>query len=192
MQLPLFPLHTVLFPDGRLSLRIFEARYLDMVSACLRTDTGFGVCLINEGREVGPSPTIFGVGTLARIIDWEQREGGLLGITVQGEQRFRVQQTQEQPDQLLIGEVEVLPHEAEVALPEEFLSLSALLRRIVDELGAPYDGMPSHYDRAGWVGARLTELLPLEPEVKHALLELDDPLVRLFRLRDAMLNMNIA
>jgi len=81
---PLFPLHTVLFPGGPLPLRIFEARYLDMVSDCLKRDRGFGVVLIEQGREVGEAASCHEVGTLARIIDWDKRDHGLLEIICQG------------------------------------------------------------------------------------------------------------
>ena len=88
VTLPLFPLHTVLFPGGLLPLRIFESRYLDMISDCLRNDRGFGVCLISAGREVGDGAECFDVGTLARIQDWDSTPDGLLGIIARGEQRF--------------------------------------------------------------------------------------------------------
>ena len=114
-ELSLFPLGTVLFPDGPLALRIFEPRYLDMVSACLRNDQPFGVCLIRSGREVGAAASPFAVGTLARIVDWHRSDDGLLGIVALGTRRFRVLETRTQPDQLLVGRLEVID-EPEVAL----------------------------------------------------------------------------
>ena len=92
MNIPLFPLSTVLFPEGELKLRLFEPRYLDMVSECLRMDTGFGICLISAGKEAGQAAEFFSLGTYARIIDFEQMSDGLLGINVRGERRFRVEQ----------------------------------------------------------------------------------------------------
>ena len=62
-NIPLFPLHTVLYPDGQLPLRIFEPRYVDMVSKCLKNNMGFGVCLIKQGAETGPAATCFNIGT---------------------------------------------------------------------------------------------------------------------------------
>ncbi|WP_018952604.1 LON peptidase substrate-binding domain-containing protein [Thioalkalivibrio sulfidiphilus] len=188
ITLPLFPLNTVLFPGGLLPLRIFETRYIDMVRQCLRTDSGFGVCMIREGAEVGQAAEVQPVGTLAMIADWEGRPDGLLGITARGERRFRILRTWVQPDQLLMGEVEWLDEPAATPLPEEFLSLATLAERILTELGEPYASLPREPDNAVWVGARLAELLPVDHTVKQRMLETDDPLARLFMLRDAMLN----
>ena len=83
-MIPLFPLNTVLFPDGLLPLRIFEPRYVDMISECLKSGTGFGVCLISDGQETGQAASIYEIGTLANIVDFQTEEDGLLGITVLG------------------------------------------------------------------------------------------------------------
>lgn len=182
LSIPLFPLHTVLFPGGPLALRIFEARYLDMVSRCLRQDSGFGVVLIRNGNEVGEVPEVYEVGTLGRISYWEQRRDGLLGITVTGEQRFRILERVIEPNQLMVAEVELLPNEPAVAVPAEYQPLVKMLLKIVEELGHPYVTMPKAYDDSAWVGARLAELLPLELVQKQHLLQLHDPLERLERL----------
>ena len=89
-KLPLFPLKSVLFPDGALSLKVFETRYLDMLSQCEKCAGGFGICLISEGSEVGVVPQIFSVGTLVQITFWEHRKDGLLAVSVKGEQKFKV------------------------------------------------------------------------------------------------------
>ena len=191
-RMPLFPLHTVLFPEGLLSLRIFEARYIDMVRDALRSNSPFGICHIREGDEVGGQAEIYPVGTSARIVDWSQTPDGLLGITVRGERKFRVVQSAEEDNGLLVGQVEWLPEESDTPLPPEFDSLGQLCQRILDEIGGPYAEAPQHCERAGWVGARLAELLPLPHETKQALLEMDDPLARLFQLRDAMLDAHLA
>ena len=80
VRIPLFPLNTVLFPGGPLPLRIFETRYIDMISERMREDAPFGVLLIKEGHEAGPAST-YEIGTLARITDWYQGSDGLLGIS---------------------------------------------------------------------------------------------------------------
>ncbi|MBA3731009.1 MAG: LON peptidase substrate-binding domain-containing protein [Gammaproteobacteria bacterium] len=182
-QLPLFPLNTVIFPGGLLPLRIFEPRYLDMVSACLRTDTGFGVCLLKSGWATDRSARIHPVGTLCKIVDWTKLPDGLLGVTAQGTQRIRVVSSQVRSDHLMIGEVEPLPAEAELPLPMEFIELSALLRQIIDEIGPPYSDTPARYDQCAWVAGRLSELLPLQMAVKQRLLEADDVRGRLALLR---------
>lgn len=191
MELPLFSLNTVLFPGGVLPLRIFETRYIDMVRRCLREDGGFGVCLIREGAEVGAPAAVYEIATEAHIIDWEQRSDGLLGIVAEGRRKLRVLRTWAMPDRLLMGEVEPLPEEPRVLLPVEFESLGQLLQRILGEIGPPYSNLQMQLDDASWVGSRLTELLPLEHADKQRLLELDDPLARLFHLRDAMVQINL-
>jgi len=182
LTIPLFPLHSVLFPGGPLALRIFESRYLDMVSHCLKEESGFGVVLIREGREVGEAPLVYEIGTLGRISDWEQRKDGLLGITVTGEQRFRILETAVQPNQLMTAEVALLPTPPARELPKQYATLASLLQRILDELHHPYAALERHYDDAEWVGGRLAELLPLDLAQKQRLLQEDDPLVRLERL----------
>lgn len=189
-RLPLFPLHSALLPGGLLPLRIFETRYLDMVRDCLRSGGGFGVCLIASGQEVGAVPSIYPVGTSARIVDWDQRADGLLGIVANGEHRFRVLTQELARNGLLQAEVEWLGESAEadaLALPEEYHSLAQLLRRLVRELGAPFTLFQEDYfQHAAWVGNRLTELLPLAAELRQALVELDDPMRRLQRISEVV------
>jgi Lon protease-like protein len=179
---PLFPLNTVLFPGGPLPLRIFEPRYLAMVSRCLRDDGEFGVVLITGGGEVGEASTA-GSGTLARIVDWYQGADGLLGVTARGTRRFRLDRVSRQADGLYLGDVTLLPDEPRVPLPAEFAPLATLLASIMDELGALYAGMERHPDDATWVGQRLAEILPLPPAEKLACLEAADPLERLRLLK---------
>ena len=103
-ELPLFPLHTVLFPGGPVPLRVFETRYLDMVSSCLKGEGDFGVILIEEGSETGPV-SLHETGTVARIRDWYQGSDGILGLTVVGERRFRLQSVARQHDGLNVARV---------------------------------------------------------------------------------------
>jgi hypothetical protein len=182
MDIPLFPLRTVLYPGGPLPLRIFEQRYLDMISRCLRNERPFGVVLIKEGSETGPAST-HDVGTLATITDWYQGSDGLLGVTATGLDRFRRLSDRRQEDGLLIGAVEVLPEVPACPLPEEYLPLAHILEGVVDDLGKLYEDLDKHYDDAGWVSYRFAEILPLLPEQKQACLEMDDPIERLESMR---------
>ncbi len=177
--IPLFPLQTVLFPGGLLPLRIFEPRYLDMVSHCMKHGHGFGVCLIREGREVGEAAQIFAVGTLAQITDWNQGDDGVLGITAVGQRRFRVLAQEVQQDQLILGRVEFLRESEPVPLPTKFRPLADFLRSMIEALGAPFTELPGRYGEADWVGSRLLELLPLPGAIKQRYLMMDDPLARL-------------
>lgn len=180
--IPLFPLGTVLFPDGPLPLRVFEPRYLAMVSRCLREDAEFGVVLITEGADTGNVVTSE-VGTLARIIDWYQGSDGILGITARGTRQFRLHGMSRQADGLYLGEIELLPEQPRQPLPEEFRPLAALLESVIDDLGRLYDAIEKHYGDAAWVGCRLAEILPMPPADKQRCLELNDPVERLQFLR---------
>jgi Lon protease-like protein len=176
--LPLFPLKTVLFPGGVLPLRVFEPRYLTMVSECLREGNGFGVLLIKEGEEVGEAET-FKIGTIAQIVDWDQGSDGLLGITVEGRQRFRLESAEKRNDGLYIGEPKRIADELGIPVPDDYQFLVDLLKDVLDELGSYYQHLVKKYDDSSWVGFRLTEALPLTPTTKQELLEMNDPLARL-------------
>jgi uncharacterized protein len=178
----LFPLHTVLFPGGPLPLRIFETRYTDMVRRCMREQQPFGVVLIQEGDEAGPVATTATVGCSARVADFYTLQDGLLGISCVGEHKFRVCRLWRAPDGLNMGEVNWLEPEPTLALPEEYARLGATVRRALGELEQQYQHVEKKYEDAGWVGARLTELLPIELNDKQVLLELDDPVERLSAL----------
>jgi Lon protease-like protein len=179
LHIPLFPLHTVLFPGGPLPLRIFEARYLDMVSRCLRDNSGFGVCLIKEGKETGAPALTFEVGTLSYITSWDQRDDGLLGIEALGRQRFEILSRSVRHDHLIEAEVRLIPNEAPAPLPAKYQPLVDLLRTFINQIGAPYSRLPDDYGNAAWVGNRLAELLPMVHFQRQYLLELQDPLERL-------------
>ena len=159
-------------------LRIFEARYIDMISERMRSDAPFGVLLIMDGHEAGPSST-YDVGTLARITDWYQGSDGLLGVTATGEQRFRLLSAERQPDGLNIGEIEVLPDEEPMALPEEFSGMANILAGVLDDLGRLYESLQRNYEDAGWVTYRFVEILPIDLAQKQECLEASDPVKRL-------------
>ncbi len=178
IELPLFPLQTVLYPGGRLALRIFEARYVDMIGRSLREGEGFGVVAIARGSEVGEAET-YPVGTRAEIVDWQRLEDGLLGITVGGTTRFRVEARRRAPDGLYWGAVVPLAEEPPRPLPEAARGLAELLRRAMARLGRADEGRPADYEDARWVSYRLAEVLPLALGDKQRLLETDDALARL-------------
>lgn len=186
-ELPLFPLSTVLYPGGQLQLRIFEPRYLDLVRECARTGSGFGVCLILEGGEVGEPALPAAVGTAARIVDFHHRADGLLGIAAEGGQRFRVTRARVRGDGQLRGDVEWLPAETAQEVPVEFALLQTILARLIETMAPHWRHAPGDaYEDASWLGFRLAELLPLQPLEQQRLLELTDPLARLAELRDIL------
>lgn len=185
VHVPLFPLNAVLFPGGPLPLRIFEPRYLGMVSHCLQNDSPFGVLLIRNGNETGPSTT-HNVGTLARITDWYQGSDGLLGITAIGEDRFRLISTTRQDDGLHTGEIQLLQNEPVLPLPAEYQEMAGILAGVLNDLGRLYEPLDKHFDDASWVTSRFVEILPIDLEEKQRCLEQSDPLERLKIVRDLL------
>jgi Lon protease-like protein len=183
-MIPLFPLNTVLFPDGPLPLRIFETRYVDMVKYCMREQSPFGVVLIRAGSEVGTGSVgeTSAVGTTARIVDFDPLPDGLLGITCLGERKFSVSKHWQQEDGLHVADVVFVDPEEPLDLPLEYDHLGELLRKVLPELGELYANVPKYFSNASWVGCRLAEILPIALSEKQYCLELDDPIARLARL----------
>jgi len=191
MEIPLFPLQTVLFPGGPLPLRIFEPRYVDMVSRCLKSEIGFGVTLISTGEETGAA-SMHEFGTLASIVDWDQLSDGTLGVEVIGGMRFLLQSSRRQEDGLNLGQVQWLEAEPAVPLPQRYADMGRLLKGVFEDLGPQYRHVTPDFEDAGWVGFRLAELLPIELEQKQHCLELFDPVARLDYLEPLLQRMGRA
>jgi Lon protease-like protein len=185
MKIPLFPLQAVLFPGGPLPLRIFEQRYLDMISSCLKNNTRFGILLIREGSETGAATT-HSVGTVARIADWYQGSDGLLGVTAIGEERFRLLQSEQLKNGLQLGDVELLGTEPPQELSDDDKPLAHMLAGVLDDLGKLYESLDKNYEDAGWITNRFAEILPITPEQKQAFLVTEDPLQRLKMIREVL------
>ena len=182
-ELPLFPLRTVLFPEGELRLRIFEPRYLDMVKHCSRSGSGFGVCLILDGEEAGRPATPAAFGTLARIVDFNTGDDGLLGLLVRGESRFHVLRTRVRDNGLIVADVDVQPEPAPVRVEPEHGLLATLLERLVDRFGGPHaKAERRRFDDAAWVGYRLAEMLPFTDRERQELLQCESGHQRLCRI----------
>ncbi len=179
LRVPIFPLNTVLFPGGLLPLRVFEARYMDMTRDCLKRDQPFGVCLIHEGSEVGAPAVPQGIGCLAKILEWDMQQQGILNLKTRGSQRFRILERETSTQGLISADVELIPPEASVAVPEKFAPCARLLEMVVADQGKPVFAEPHAFDDAAWVGYRLTEILPVPLLAKQKLLELTDSLARL-------------
>ncbi len=201
--LPLFPLKTVLFPGGALPLRVLQTRYVDMVRACMKTDSHFGVVAIRSGAEVGMAAEPYSVGTLAHIVEWDMPELGVLLLQTRGGERFRILETRLQNNQLLEARTETL-HSDETILTEQtdnaLAVCSRVLRVVMDELlerataeaGNNYISPfpePHQLDHAGWVANRWCEMLPIEHDEKQSLLEISDDGERILRV-EAYLQQN--
>jgi Lon protease-like protein len=183
-EIPLFPVPLVLFPGGRLPLQILETRYLDMLTACLRNNTGFGVVMIREGSQMlahrdEQLPSVAFTGTLATIVDFDEGPNGMLDILIQGQCKFAVRDQYEQADRLMLAQVEYLPDEAFVKVPEDKLHLASLLQSLIEHEAVQGLELAVDFESATDVGGRLTELLPLPNQFKQRMLEMKNPIARL-------------
>ena len=180
MSLALFPLNTVLFPGCTLDLQIFEARYLDMISRCMKKGEGFGVVCILDGREIGVAPDGYAlIGCEALIRDFKQQDNGLLGIRVEGGRRFRVRDANVQKDQLLVADVQWLGEKPDRPLEDEDADLLALLEALAEHPMVASLDMDAHADGQQALANQLAYLLPFTEADKIDLLQLDDPQQRL-------------
>lgn len=187
---PLFPLNTVLFPDGLLPLKVFEARYFDMVRDCMQQNAPFGVVLIESGQEVGKAATPYEIGCLAHIIQWDMPSPGIMLLRARGGKQFRILETRTRQDQRLEARIEMT--ETDDAIPEGDMlgyctqALKSVIQNIEDSdilaQDAPPDSpflRPIQLDNALWVTNRWCEILPLSAKAKQKLLELNDVQTRL-------------
>jgi Lon protease-like protein len=179
IQIPIFPLNTVVFPGGLLPLRIFEQRYLEMTKRCIRDSAPFGVCLIREGREVGEPARPYETGCLASIVSWDMPQFGIFILVTQGRQRLHILEQWTQPDRLRMADVALLPEEESHPLPTEHAVCADVLRAVASRAGEATFPSPLRYDDAVWVAYRLAEVLPLENTLRQRLLEMPNAISRL-------------
>lgn len=182
LEIPIFPLNTVLFPGGVLPLKIFEQRYLQMTKTCLRDGTSFGVCLINDGQEVGTPAMPSEVGTIARIDKWDMPQLGIFHLVTRGAERFRLLSARTSPDGLIRGQISVLDPEPSAAVAERHAQCVEVLRQLVERFGEEHFPQPRDYADASWVGYRLAEILPIDRFEKQRMLVANDALARLDRV----------
>jgi hypothetical protein len=201
-SLPLFPLGTVLFPGGVLPLRVFEVRYLDMIGKCHKAGAPFGIVSLTQGTEVqtpGAGEAFSTVGTLATISEYESPRPGLMTVRATGTQRFRITSRDRLKHGLWIADVERLPDDMKVTVPDDLKLAAVALKQLIHSLELKSGGKeqlplqaPWHFEDCGWVANRWCELLPLPLVLKQRLLELDNPLVRLELVSDFLAKTGIA
>ena len=187
-KIPLFPLGTVLFPDGVIALKIFEARYLDMIKQCLREKTEFGVVSIiknSDSNEEDVSLYFSEIGTLAQIEDFDPVQPSLYMTKSFGTQRFKLLSSQQEANGLWIGEIALLENDPVTPIPQEHQKAAKLLDEIISVIqsqdlldDAPFK-KPFKVDDCGWVSNRLAELLPISLIQKNHLLAQTNPRIRL-------------
>lgn len=202
-SLPLFPLNAVLFPGGMLSLRVFEVRYLDMVRKCHRAGAPFGVVALASGHEVRQAGAarehLHSIGTLAQIEQLETPQPGLMHVFCKGTERFRILHQQLLPHGLWIADVEQIPCDTHVPVPDDLQRAAATLAQVMATLHkrepktAPHPvPTTAQLQDCGWVANRWCELLPIPQELRQQLMQLDNPLVRLELVTDVLERMGIA
>ncbi len=184
-ELPLFPLNTVLFPDGLLELRIFEVRYLDLISRCMRQKLPFGVVCLRSGGEAVRSPegvSLHEVGTLAELLEVDSAEANVLDVRCRGTRRFELGATRQQADGLWLGDATGLADDAVVVPSAGSSGIVASLAEAIKALAGRGERPflePHHFDSAGWVANRWCEILPLPKDSKQRLMAIRDPQARL-------------
>ena len=202
-SLPLFPLGSVLFPEGLLALRVFEVRYLDMVRKCHQMEAPFGVVALTQGHEVrqagAPEEQFNEIGTLAVIEQLDHSQPGLITLQCRGSQRFRITQRSHLVHGLWIADVDHLDPDLPVPVPEDLKKASQALAKVLNTLQQRDPDSPSalvptaaQLDDCGWVANRWCELLPVPLELKQRLMELDNPVVRLELVGDVLERTGIA
>ncbi|SER03212.1 hypothetical protein SAMN04488038_11460 [Solimonas aquatica] len=173
-DIPIFPLSNTLFPGGRLALRVFEPRYVEMTRHCLREDSVFGVSLIQAGFEVGTPAVPCLVGCSARIVDAQETAPNRYTLTCVGERRFRILERWNSDSGLIRAQLQWLPKLRSQALAPRYAGLAAILQRVARELGAQAFTSSVQSDDAAWVAQRMAELLPVTPEQRQRWLEMDE------------------
>lgn len=206
-DLPLFPLGTVLFPDGSLQLQIFEVRYLDLIGKCHKNGTPFGVVSLTQGSEVRtrdatqPTGDAFAneafadVGTLAEVVEFAAPQAGLMVIRCSGAARFRIHARRQLKHGLWVADVEYLADDAPTPIPPDLQPVAHALGRLIEAasdarspLEIPPIAQPYRLDDCGWVANRWCDLLSMPPALKQSLLQLDSPLLRLELVGDVLTN----
>lgn len=188
--LPLFPLNTVLFPGGVLPLKVFETRYIDMVRQCMKEETPFGVVRIKSGHEIGMAAEPESVGCVAKIMQWDMPDLGVLLLRTQGGERFRIIETRVLADQRVEARIEMISADVAVAVSDMHVSCAKALKLVIDDINikgrtdqgdafiSPF-AYPAQLDNTAWVANRWCEILPIPLRARQKLLELENAQSRL-------------
>jgi uncharacterized protein len=191
-KLPLFPLQAVLFPGGALSLKVFEARYLDLITDCLRNSSHFGVVALQAGNEVAKNksteaPRMANTGVIVELLDVDSAQTGILQVRCKGLQRFDIKTSRQESDGLWVARVSKQADDLDAApeadMVETVRALASAIGSLKDQGSTPFLE-PYRFDSASWVSNRWCEILPISLTAKQKLMELPDGLARLQLVRD--------
>lgn len=203
--LPLFPLTTILFPDGLLPLQIFELRYLTMIKQCIADGTEFGVVAQTVRKDASTAneteltsepmsqETFVSVGTCAKIVAHSAPQPGLLRIDCVGGKRFTILSCQQQKLGLWVAQVKLMEADHVIPVPQELMDTVTAMRHVIATLASQATdanslpiAKPYLFDDSGWVANRWCELIPMQPVQRHRLLVLENPLIRLELVQDLL------
>ena len=178
MEIPLFPLPLVLFPQVVVPLHIFEERYRSMINRCIDESSTFGVVLIPPGTSTESESTIRRVGVTARVIQFDRIEDGRINIMAAGETRFRILEfTASKPYWTATVEFFEDDNEGDEELQDPYNNVVHLYREI-HRLAAQLRGLEFDVEeiKIPVPPATLTHMvsfvLDIDPEAKQALLEM--------------------
>ena len=183
---PIFPLRSIVLPGGLFPLRIFERRYLDMVTTCIKNNEGFCISLVKKEEPDLYVKDVFEYGSWVEITDWNKLQDGLLGITVEGKNIVKISNTSLDKENLLRGKIKKLDLEKEYLIPQQYLVLSKFYKKIYPNLKDFMSFKQERFSDASWIGYRLTELLPIELELKADLISTSDAIERLKKINQIM------
>jgi uncharacterized protein len=201
-EVSLFPLNAVLFPDGLLTLTVFDSRYLDLLTRCMQDQTRFGVVALKprearlgdqakhdhpehesqETRSAAPAPQLESIGVLAEPLDAMSLQAGILQVRCHGTQRFELGAMHQKPDGLWQADAGLIANDDPVLPQEAHLNTVRSLATVINQLktkGQHPFLKPYPFNQAGWVANRWCEILPISVAAKQRLMALRDPLARL-------------
>ena len=172
----LFPLSVNVLPGAFLPLQIFEPRYIDMISECLANSEGFCIVLFKEDDTQKESEFIahHEIATYVEIVDFNQLDNGLLGITVQGKYKIKIEDIWKQNDELLLGKIKKIPEEDDNLSNEpEYLDLWNMVKEITNHPEIKKLNLDLDLNSSSSVCYILASVLPLRPEEKQTILEFE-------------------
>ena len=173
----LFPLSVNVLPGAYLPLQIFEPRYIDMVSECLANSEGFCIVLFkdDENEENKDYLPHHNIATYVEIVDFNKLENGLLGITVQGKYKIKIEDVWKQQDELLLGKIEKINEEDDnLSNDPEYLDLWNMVKEITNHPEIKKLNLDLDLNSSISVCYILASILPLRPQEKQTILEFEN------------------